>query len=95
MPISCNYIVSMKTKIIKIGNSKGIRIPKSILEQTDLNDEVELEILNDHIIIRPVRKSRHGWNEAFKKMTEYKHDQLLDKDYLNDINTWDYDNWEW
>ncbi len=67
----------MKTKIIKIGNSKGIRIPKAILEQTELDEVVELEILEDHIIIRPIRKSRQGWNKAFKKMGECKDDQLL------------------
>jgi len=40
----------MKTKVIKIGNSRGIRIPKSIIEQSGLNDEVELEVRNDQII---------------------------------------------
>ncbi|MDH4130104.1 MAG: AbrB/MazE/SpoVT family DNA-binding domain-containing protein [Spirochaetota bacterium] len=86
----------MKTKIIKIGNSKGIRIPKSILEQTNLNNEVELEIIGDHIVIRPIcKKYRLGWESNFKKMTKDKDDYLLDNDNLININTWDQDNWEW
>lgn len=85
----------MKIKIIKIGNSKGIRIPKSILEQTNLNDEVELKILDDQIVIRPIRQNRQGWNKAFSQMAENSDDLLLDSEYLNEVNNWDKDNWEW
>ncbi|HZF39817.1 MAG TPA: AbrB/MazE/SpoVT family DNA-binding domain-containing protein, partial [Blastocatellia bacterium] len=47
-------VITMRAKIIKIGNSQGIRIPKLFLEQTNLGDEVELEAQDDQIIIRPV-----------------------------------------
>ncbi len=48
----------MRAKVIKIGNSRGIRIPKSIIEQSGLNDEVELEVRNDQIIIKSISKNQ-------------------------------------
>ncbi|MCH7772461.1 MAG: AbrB/MazE/SpoVT family DNA-binding domain-containing protein, partial [Bacteroidetes bacterium] len=58
----------MRTKVIKIGNSRGIRIPKSFIEQSGLDDEVELEIRNDQIIIRSIStKKRENWDILFKK----------------------------
>jgi antitoxin MazE len=82
----------VKTRIIRIGNSRGIRIPKLLLAQTDLGEEVELEIQQDHIVIRASRPPRQGWEEQFKKMAEYGDDQLLD-DVIT--TTWDEEEWEW
>ncbi|MEW6738189.1 MAG: AbrB/MazE/SpoVT family DNA-binding domain-containing protein [Acidobacteriota bacterium] len=84
----------MKAQIIKIGNSQGIRIPKSILEQTGLKDEVELEIENNKIIIQPVKKPRQGWNEAFREMAKRGDDKLIDED-LTGKTSWDKEEWEW
>ena len=90
-----NYnVITMRTKIIKVGNSQGIRIPKLFLEQTRLGDEVELEAQDDQIIIRPVTYPRQGWDEAFKAMAERGDDQLLDAD-LTGQTRWDQEEWEW
>ena len=85
----------MIARIIKIGNSKGIRIPKLLLEQSGLRDEVELEVQNHNIIIRPKRCVREGWDIVFRTMAKDDDDQLLDKDYLTNQNSWDEDEWEW
>ncbi len=86
----------MKIKIIKIGNSQGIRIPKSILEQTGLNNEVELEVEKDSIVIRPITKNpRQGWDKAFIEMARNKDDQLLDQKYLSTQSNWVTEEWDW
>jgi antitoxin MazE len=87
-------VITMRAKIIKIGNSQGIRIPKLFLEQTNLGDEVELEALDDQIIIRPVTYPRQGWDEAFQAMAERGDDQLLDDDLIGQPQ-WDHEEWEW
>ena len=60
----------MITRIIKIGNSQGIRIPKIILEQSGLTDEVELNVKRNQLIIRPKKSVRQGWDKAFRLMSE-------------------------
>ena len=84
----------MKAKIVKIGNSQGIRIPKVILEQSGLQDEVELEVKNNQLIIRPRRSIRQGWEVAFSLMSEMRDDQLLDEDSISSQSTWDNEEWE-
>lgn len=84
----------MKTRIIKIGNSQGVRIPKTLLEQTRLGEEVELEAQDDQIIIRPATYPRQGWEEAFREMAERGDDNLLDPD-LTGQTEWDQKEWQW
>lgn len=84
----------IKTRLIKIGNSQGIRIPKLLLEQVGLAEEVELEVQQDQIVIRPAQQPRYGWDEQFRAMAEHKDDTLLDSDNLN-LTTWDTVEWEW
>jgi antitoxin MazE len=60
----------MRAQIIKIGNSQGLRIPKPILDQTGIMNDVEIEVEKDQIIIRPVKDVRDGWDAAFKAMRE-------------------------
>ena len=81
----------MKATIIKIGNSRGIRIPKPILEQCGFDKEVELEVRDNEIIIRPIKHPRHNWEKAFKNMAEQGDDKLID---LPD-SKWDNEEWEW
>ncbi len=84
----------IKTRIIKIGNSQGIRIPKLLLEQTNLGEEVELELQQDQIVVRPIHSVRHYWEKAFQAMAEQGDDELLDDDIL--VSTvWDEEEWEW
>jgi antitoxin MazE len=83
----------MRARVIKIGNSQGLRIPKPILEQTGIMDDVEIEVEKNQIIIRPVKNAREGWDAAFKKMSEQGDDELLLVD--NIANAWDEDEWQW
>lgn len=84
----------MKTNIIRIGNSQGIRIPKILLEQSRLGTEVELEVENEMIVIRPAARTRAGWGEKFRLMSENGDDQMIDED-LSGQTVWDKDEWEW
>ena len=80
----------MLAHVISIGNSKGIRIPATLLRQYNINDEVELLPGKDEIIIRPpARKPREGWNEAFVAMHACGEDELLIDDAL------ELEAWEW
>ena len=84
----------MKTRIVKIGNSQGVRIPKLLLERSNLAEEVELEAEDDRIIIRSTRQPREGWASAFRAMTERGDDELLDKNPLAQTR-WDEGEWQW
>jgi len=67
----------MRARVVKIGNSQGIRIPKPILEQTGIMEDVELEVEKNQIIIRPISKPRAGWENAFKTMAETGDDEPI------------------
>ena len=84
----------MKARIVRIGNSKGIRIPKPLLEQSGIEDEVELEIEHGRIIIRAVSHPRRGWEEAARKMAARGEDVLIDGAFLPHSD-WDEEEWEW
>ncbi len=82
----------MRASIIKIGNSQGIRIPKTVLQQCEIEKEVDIEIKGNLIILKPLhKKAREGWNEAFKQMKKHKDDKLLIDD---DIDA-QMDDWKW
>jgi antitoxin MazE len=74
----------MKIPIIQIGNSRGIRLGKLILEKYGLKDEVEVIMKEDHLIIRAVESPRRGWDEAFRRMHEQRDDSLLIDDVFED-----------
>ena len=74
----------MKISIIKIGNSKGIRLPKTILQKYNIEDAVEVVLEEDCILLKPVQKSRIGWADAFKKMHDNGDDELLIDDVFED-----------
>ena len=84
----------MKTNLIKIGNSQGIRIPKLLLRQLQLHGEVELTVKHNQLVIRQGHHPRQGWEEQFKKMAEKRDDRLLDEDAIN-LSQWDTDEWQW
>ncbi|TGK08865.1 AbrB/MazE/SpoVT family DNA-binding domain-containing protein [Leptospira fletcheri] len=82
----------MRASVIQIGNSKGIRIPKAILEECQIGEEVELKIDKGKIMIIPVKsKPRDGWEKRFKEMSSNNEDKLLVPDSL-DLSGKD---WEW
>ena len=84
----------VKTRIIKIGNSQGIRIPKLLLDQTDLGKEVELELRGDQIVVRSAYRARRNWEDKFKAMAQQGDDKLLDGDVII-FTAWDEEEWEW
>jgi antitoxin MazE len=84
----------MKATVIRIGNSRGVRIPKALLEQCRLRDTVELEVDGGHLVIRAAEHPRSGWDEAFQRMAERGDDALLDNDSLAPTR-WDETEWEW
>ena len=74
----------MRASIIQIGNSKGIRLPKTIIDQYNIQGEMEI-ILNEHdITLKPIKIAREGWEEAFKQMHANGDDRLLIDDVFED-----------
>lgn len=83
----------MKARIITIGNSRGLRIPKPLLELTGLDGEVDIKATSDSLIIRSARKPRAGWAAKFQEMAKRGDDMLLDDQ--QSLSTWDKEEWEW
>ncbi len=67
----------MKTKVVRIGNSQGVRIPKTLLEQCGLQGAVELEVREGQLVLRSATRPRAGWDDAFRRMREHDDDLLL------------------
>ena len=84
----------MRARVVKIGNSQGIRIPKPLLEQTGIMDDVELEVEKNQIIIRPVANPRANWDDAFKKLADNGDDTLV-IGQENISHSWDEEEWQW
>ncbi len=84
----------VKTHLVKIGNSQGIRIPKPVLEQVGLTGQVQVEVEADHLVVRPARLPRQGWEERFQAMAAQGDDKLLDADDLH-LTRWEADEWQW
>ena len=84
----------MKARLVRIGNSQGIRIPKPLLEQTGLQDEVEIEVEGHRLVIFAPSHPRAGWDEAFQAMARQGDDALLDSGDLLPTQ-WDEEEWEW
>ena len=85
----------MKTKVVKIGNSRGIRIPKSLIHESGLKNEVELEVSDGQIIIKPIYTNRESWEIAFMKMAKKQDDILIDDESIFSQSKWDKEEWEW
>jgi hypothetical protein len=73
---------TIRSKIVEIGNSRGIRIPRVLLEQAGLTGEVEMTVEDDKLIIHSVHSPRQGWENQFAAMAENGDDRLLDEDVL-------------
>jgi len=87
-----NYNVIMKAKIIQIGNSRGVRIPRALLEQAHLTEEVQLEAAPNQIVIRSAHAPREGWETAFRLMAQRGDDALIDE---ATSNSFDETEWKW
>ena len=82
----------MKTRLVQIGNSRGVRLPKLVIEEAGLKDEVELQVHNGTIIISPLRAPRSGWEDAARTLRENSGDYLLDPPTPT---SFDEEEWEW
>ena len=82
----------MKTKLVRIGNSRGVRIPKPLLEQAGLEEEVELQVVRGGIMIRAIDPPRTGWAEAAELIRERREDGLLNEPVPTDF---DETSWAW
>ena len=80
----CTKYLVMEVSVIKIGNSKGIRFSKTLLEKYNIKDKVMLILEKGHIIIKPLSTPRKGWDESFKDMNDNSDDKLLFDDVFED-----------
>jgi antitoxin MazE len=74
----------MELSVIQIGNSKGFRLPKAVLERYNIKDKVELIFEKGRLILKPITEPRHGWNQAFQEMHKVGDDQPLMNDVFKD-----------
>ena len=82
----------MKTRLVRIGNSRGIRLPKPLIEEAGLTDEVDLRVRGGAIVIAAATEPRAGWEEAAKQLREREEDQLLEPPTPT---RFDEKEWEW
>ena len=82
----------MKARLVQIGNSKGIRLPKTIIAEAQLRDEVELKAERGQIVIRSVKRPREGWDQAARLMRERNEDHIIDK---TTPTRFDREEWKW
>lgn len=82
----------MKTRLVQIGNSRGVRIPKPMIEEAGLSDEVELRLQKGAIIVMPARSPRSGWSEAARMLRERGEDYLVEPPLSTHF---DDEEWEW
>jgi len=81
--------------LVKIGNSQGIRIPKAVIEQTQLEGkELEFKIIDDGLLIKPVKKPREGWKEQFDNAIKSQELGVEDQEWM-DAPLVDEEDWEW
>ncbi len=76
----------MEVSIIRIGNSKGLRLSKTILERYNIKDKVELILEKGHIVLKPIPEPRQNWEEAFKEMHANDDDKMLMNVVFEDDN---------
>ncbi len=82
----------MKVDIIPIGNSRGIRIPKALLEQCGFSNSADVAIEDNHLVLRPSTSARKGWGKSFSAMTAHHDDTLLDS---HRSTAFDESEWQW
>ncbi len=83
---------AIRTRIVKIGNSQGVRIPKLLLEQSGIDKDVEIEVQGNCLTIRTAQGLRAGWDEAFAEMAKHHDDELLDEATTTE---WEQSEWDW
>ena len=86
--------MALRATLVRIGNSRGIRIPKSIIDECQLGETVELSVVDGSLVVRSASASvpRHGWDAAFKHMSGADEDVLLDSETSTHFDATE---WEW
>jgi len=84
--------VTAKTRIVRIGNSRGIRIPKTLLDEAGLPDDVELHAESGKLVVSAPRRPRSGWAAAAKRMAARRDDRMTDE---ATSTRFDREEWEW
>ncbi|MBI5568446.1 MAG: AbrB/MazE/SpoVT family DNA-binding domain-containing protein [Desulfomonile tiedjei] len=82
----------MRTRLVRIGNSRGVRLPKALIAEAGLSDEVELHVRDGAIILERATAPRSGWAEAAEEMSRRDEDRLLDPPASTHF---DEEEWEW
>jgi len=82
----------MRAELVRIGNSRGVRIPKPLIEQCGFGEIVELRVENDRLIISPERQPRQGWADAFRAAGSATRDEILLAEFPN---AFDREEWQW
>ncbi len=70
----------MQAKLIRIGNSQGVRLPKAVVEQAGLTDKLDIQVSGDAVIIRSTKQPRENWDSAAEVCHQSGEDQLRDWD---------------
>jgi antitoxin MazE len=83
----------MKVALVRIGNSRGVRIPKPVIRHCGFSDTVELRVENHCVVIAPHARARQGWEEAFRGAGGSSGDELLLAGL--DPNEFDREEWQW
>jgi antitoxin MazE len=83
----------MKAEIVRIGNSRGIRIPKKVIEHCGFHGAVDIDVRDGELVIRATTQARKGWDEAFRRMHQCGDDALHDPDGAT--TEWDKSEWRW
>ncbi len=81
----------MQVDLIPIGNSRGIRIPKAVLDQCRFGDRADLSVTGGRLVVSATSERRYGWEEAFRKMVERKDDDSL----VTPTSSFDEEDWWW
>ena len=82
----------MKARLIRIGNSRGVRLPKPVIEAAGLNEEVELEVRNGTVVLARAQKPRAGWADAARQLRARGEDRLLQP---STPTRFDNEEWKW
>ncbi|MGH2632971.1 MAG: AbrB/MazE/SpoVT family DNA-binding domain-containing protein [Tepidiformaceae bacterium] len=83
----------MKTKLVRVGNSRGVRIPQVLLKESGLSDEVDISVEDGAVILRPVSNARATWGSVFTRLGSAEPDPALDNDGL--ATMFDQEEWTW
>ncbi len=78
----------MHAKLVRIGNSRGVRLPKTVIEGAGLKDDLNLEVRDGAVVIRNAETARSGWAEAAAACHEAREDALEDWDAVSDDGDW-------